>query len=94
MDTKTIYKTVINMLQKNGAKKISIFGSRAKGLEKPDSDLDILVEFSTIPTLLKIVKIERELSEKIGIKIDLLTEKAISPLLIDKIKREAITIFG
>jgi len=90
---KKIIKTVIDYLTKNGAKKISIFGSRSKGTETPDSDMDLLVEFSNKPTFLKIIKIERELSEMTGIKIDLLTEKAISPFLIDKIKNEAQSIY-
>jgi len=38
------------------------------------------------------VKIERELSEATGVKVDLLTEKAISPYLIERIKSDAVVI--
>jgi predicted nucleotidyltransferase len=34
------------------------------------------------------IRIERELSELLGVKIDLLTEQAVSPYLIDRIKLE------
>ncbi len=90
---KQLINTVVDYLCQNGAKKISVFGSRSKGTETPTSDLDLLVVFSNHPSLLRLIKIERELSEKTGIKIDLLTEKAISPFLIEKIKSEAQTIY-
>lgn len=91
---KQLINIVVDYLTQNGAQKISVFGSRSNGTETPNSDLDLLVVFSNNPTLLRLIKIERELSEKTGIKIDLLTEKAISPLLIDKIKNEAQTIYS
>ncbi|WP_200873614.1 nucleotidyltransferase family protein [Candidatus Magnetobacterium casense] len=49
--------------------------------------LDILVEFSAKKTLFDIVGIEQELSETFGISVDLLTERAISPYLVDRIKK-------
>lgn len=47
------------------------------------------MEFSETKGLLALVRIERELSEFIGIKVDLLTKESISPYLIDRIKSEA-----
>jgi uncharacterized protein len=90
---KQLINIVVDYLTRNGAQKISVFGSRSKGTKTPGSDLDLLVVFSNHPTLLKLIKIERKLSERTGIKIDLLTEKAISPFLIDKIKNEAQIIY-
>ena len=90
---KQLIDIVVDYLSQNGVQKISVFGSRNKGTETPGSDLDLLVVFSNHPSLLKLIKIERELSEKTGIKIDLLTEKAISPFLIDKIKNEVKIIY-
>ena len=58
------------------------------------SDIDILVEFSERKSLLDLVRIERELSEALSIKVDLLTEKSISPYLIDRIKSEMEVIYG
>ena len=58
------------------------------------SDIDILVEFSERKSLLDLVRIERELSVALSIKVDLLTEKSISPYLIDRIKSEMEVIYG
>lgn len=88
-----IEKKLISILQKYDAEKIAIFGSHAKGEARPDSDLDILVNFRSRQSLLSLVRIERELSESIGIKVDLLTERAVSPYLIDKIKAESRVIY-
>jgi hypothetical protein len=52
------------------------------------------VEFSERKSLLELVRIERELSEVLGIKVDLLTEKSISPYLIDTIREQMEVIYG
>ncbi|MEA3474978.1 MAG: nucleotidyltransferase family protein [Candidatus Cloacimonadota bacterium] len=88
-----IKKKIISILVNAGAKRIGIFGSFANGTANSTSDIDILVEFFKRKSLLELVSIERELSESIGRKIDLLTEKSISPYLIDKIKSEERIIY-
>ena len=75
------------------AKKIAVFGSYARDEAKPESDMDILVEVSERKSLLDLVGIEQELTEALGVKADLLTEKSISPYLIDRIKKEMEVIY-
>lgn len=91
IESNMIFKKVTSILKRYGAKEINIFGSYARGEEKKTSDLDIIVEFSERKSLFDIVGIEQELSEALGIRVDLLTEKSISPYLIDRIKMECIT---
>ena len=79
---------IVNFMARHGAERVGVFGSYARGEAGPDSDLDLIVWFSEQKSLLGLIRIERELSELLGIKIDLLTEGAISPYLIDRIKRE------
>jgi hypothetical protein len=93
IESNMISKKVTSILKRYGAKEISIFGSYARGEEKKTSDLDIIVEFSERKSLFDIVGIEQELSEALGIKVDLLTEKSISPYLIDRIKKEMVVIY-
>ena len=94
MNREEIFEKTAQVLKNQGARKIAIFGSYAKGEEKPESDIDIIVEFSERKSLLELVRIERELSEVLGIRVDLLTEKSISPYLIDTIKEEMEIIYG
>lgn len=93
VNKENLFKNIISLIKKHGAKKIAVFGSYARGEAKPKSDIDILVEFSERKSLLDIVGIEQELSDTLGIKVDLLTEKSISPYLIGRIKKEMKVIY-
>lgn len=88
MNRKEIFKKIARLLKSQGAKKIAVFGSYVRGEEKPGSDIDIIVEFSERKSFLEFVRIERELTEVLEIKMDLLTEKSISPYLIDPIRKD------
>jgi len=72
---------------------VGIFGSYARGENKISSDIDILVEFKKAPSLLTIIKLENELSEALGIKVDLVTSGAIKNKRIKKnIRKDLISI--
>ena len=94
MVAEDIRDKAIGYLTDNGARSISLFGSYVSGEAGPESDLDILVEFSDRKNLLELVRLERELSEQLGMKVDLLTERSISPHLIDRITEEMEVIYG
>jgi len=87
-----LFSKIASFLEKYGATKVAVFGSYVRGEEKPGSDIDVLVEFAERKSLLTLVNIELGLSDYLGIKVDLLTEKSISPYLIDGIKKEARVI--
>ena len=74
--------------KKYNIKSLAVFGSYARGDNAPASDIDLLVDFGDSKSLLELVDIENTLSDFMGRKVDLLTEGAISPYLIDKIKKE------
>jgi predicted nucleotidyltransferase len=87
-------ETIIGVLKQYGAKKISVFGSYARGQAGQRSDIDILVSFQKPKSLLELVRIEQELAGALHIPVDLLTEKAISPYLVDSVRNDAVVIFG
>jgi predicted nucleotidyltransferase len=93
MSREEIETALVSILGKYGVRKIGLFGSYARGEERTDSDLDVLVEFEKRKSLLTLVRIERELSEHIGVKVDLLTEQAISPYLVERIKTDLKVIY-
>ena len=92
--TKNIEEKVISFLRDCGAKKISIFGSYIRGEATPESDLDIIVEFEESISLIDLVGFEMDLSEQLGIKVELLTEKSISPYIIEDVLAEAKVIYS
>ncbi|MFZ4561354.1 MAG: nucleotidyltransferase family protein [Saprospiraceae bacterium] len=74
--------------------KIGVFGSFARGENKKGSDLDVLVQFREQISLLKLVQIEQELGDQLGIPIDLVTENSLkNPRLKEYIIRDLITIY-
>lgn len=93
MDRNKLLKTIVMNLKKHGAKKVAVFGSFARHQEKKKSDIDVLVEFKGKKSLLDLVSIERKLSEATGKKIDLLTEKSISPLIFEQVKKEMVVLY-
>lgn len=56
---------------------IGLFGSYARNELNVNSDIDILVSFQRSISLLRLIRLEDELSEKLGRKVDLITEGAI-----------------
>ena len=86
-------KELIQLCRENGIIKIGVFGSVARGTATKESDLDLLVQFSESQSLLTHVRVERELSQLLGKKVDLLTEAAISPYLRDIIKSELQVLY-
>ena len=91
----TPYDDRINAyMRQQGAVKVGVFGSYARNEARADSDLDLMAWFEEQQSLLGMIRIERELSELLGIKVDLLTEQAVSPYLIDRIRKELKVISG
>jgi len=85
--------TLIKICRRNDVAMIGIFGSTARGEATTGSDLDFLVKFGKRKSLLSVVKLERELSESLGQKVDLLTEAAINPYIRDSIFRDLTIIY-
>jgi len=72
-------------------KKLSVFGSAVRGELRPDSDIDLLVEFEQdlTPGLFSIVRMEMELAEMLGRKVDLRTPEDLSQYFRDEVIRNA-----
>ena len=76
-------------------KRLALFGSRTRGEERPDSDLDVLVEFEEGGTPgLKFFRLERELSELLGYRVDLNTPKFLSPYFRDEVMAHVQSIYA
>ncbi len=94
MDAKIsrIRSSILPVLKQNGVVKAGIFGSFARGEEKKDSDIDILVQLKGGKTLLDLVSLERELKIILGRNVDLLTYNSINHLLRKRILDEEVRV--
>ena len=78
----------------NHIRRLALFGSVLRSDHRPDSDVDILVEFEPgrVPGF-GFFRIQDELSELLGRKVDLETAGFLSPYFRDDVLSEALTIY-
>lgn len=84
--------TLAHFCQAHHIRRLSLFGSQLKGTAKPDSDIDLLVEFDpeAHPTLLDMAQMEIELSQRLGgRKVDVRTAEDLSRYFRDEVVRAA-----
>lgn len=73
-------------------KSMSLFGSTARGDQKEDSDVDILVEMP--PKLILVSRFQELLEEKLGKQVDLIRRHSnLSPSFLEIVSRDEISIF-
>ena len=82
---------LIEFCKRNYIKKLSLFGSALSGSLHPDSDIDLLVEFEEgrTPGLFSIVRMEMELADALGRKVDLRTPEDLSKYFREEVIRNA-----
>jgi len=73
-------------------KKIGIFGSYLRGKQGKTSDIDVLVEFSEPIGLFEFMDLEEYLQNLFGIKVDLVSRKALKPHIGRQILKEVVYI--
>jgi len=79
-----------DMLTKHKIKQIGLFGSYAKGKQKRESDIDILVEFSEAIDFFEFLEIEEYLTDISGNKVDLVMKPVLKPEIGKQILSEVI----
>jgi len=85
-----------DLLRKYHVKELSLFGSRARGDNRADSDMDLLVDF--IPNshvdLIQFSELQLELQQLLGIHVDLVSRGGLKPRIKDRILGEAKSIYA
>ncbi len=79
-------------LKKVNATYIGVFGSYARGENTHLSDLDLIFDYDKPVSLLEIIGIEQELTEKLGIKVDLISKKSVNKYLESEILKDLIIL--
>ena len=87
-----IKSKVLSILKSNKVTRAGIFGSYARGEDKENSDIDILVELNEDLSLLEVIRLKNLLEKTIKKKVDLVEYSLIRKELRDIILKEAIPI--
>jgi uncharacterized protein len=82
------------VVQKYRVSELGIFGSFVRGEQRKRSDIDILVEFDEedIPSLIKLIEMERYLQRLLRKKVDVVMKSGLRPELKDDILKEVIYV--
>ncbi len=71
-------------------RELGVFGSYVRQEQTETSDVDVLVEFSETPSLLKFVNLENYLSDNLGAKVDLVHKAGLKPRIGERILAEVV----
>jgi len=80
------------LMEKFKVKEIGIFGSFVREKQKKKSDVDVLVEFAEPIGIFEFIDLEEYLTKILGIRVDLVSKKALKPRIGKRILEEVIYI--
>ena len=78
--------------QKYQVNSIEVFGSYVRNEQNTVSDLDLLVSFNKIPSLLKYLELKNYISDQLQINVDLVMKDALKPRISKNILNEKISV--
>lgn len=69
---------------------LGIFGSYVRGEQRQDSDLDVLIDYTEAPSLFQLIDLEFYLSDRLQMKVDLVTKNGLKPRIKERILSEVV----
>lgn len=87
---------LVDLCQRFGVTELAVFGSAVRGQMRPDSDIDVMVEFDPAARIgiLKFQLLAEGLEALVGRKIDLVTKRGLKPWVRPEVLREARVIYA
>jgi predicted nucleotidyltransferase len=70
---------VLKAVSQYGGRNVRVFGSVARGEDREDSDIDLLIDFAPGTSLLTLAALERELAKLLGTHVDVVPADSIKP---------------
>jgi predicted nucleotidyltransferase len=83
---------ILDLARRHGAGNVRVFGSLARGEGTEGSDLDLLVTLAEGRSLLDLVGLKQDLEDLVHRPVDVVTERALSPYLRERVLSDAIPL--
>jgi hypothetical protein len=85
-------QAILGLAQKYGARNVRIFGSVARGDDREDSDIDMLVDLESGRSLLDLGGLLMDLRELLGCRVDVVTTKGLRERIRSRVLKEAVSL--
>ena len=92
LDIEQIKHHAVSLAKEYGAHKVSLFGSYARGEQREDSDVDILLDKGSIRGM-QVLDFQEELSRRLGRAVDVVTTAGASERFLKKIERDEVVLY-
>lgn len=94
-ETISVLKSCADAIKARGATSLFLFGSSARDAARPDSDLDLFVDYDPGNTfsLVDLVDIKLYLEDRLGVPVDITTRDSLHPMLRRGIENSALRVF-
>ncbi len=98
LELEKIKKVVVPILQQNGVEFAGVFGSVARGEDKPDSDVDLMVRFTfekhKTLGLFQFIGLQNKIATALERKIDMVEEDNVHPYVEPYVLKDLIILYG
>ncbi len=87
---------IAEICRKYQVRELAVFGSAARGDMRPDSDVDLLVEFEPEASigLFELAGMEEELAALLGRRVDLVSKRGLKPRVRPHVLRDAKVVYA
>lgn len=85
-------EAILTLAANRGMKNVRVFGSVARGDDRPDSDIDFLVDVEPGRSLLDLAGWVVDLEENLHTKVDVVTARSVSPYMRTAVLKEAVLL--
>jgi predicted nucleotidyltransferase len=76
----------------HGAVSLELFGSTARREDRPDSDIDMMVELEEGRSLIDLITLGEDLQAALGRKVDLVSKSSLKPRVLSKARKDAVRL--
>jgi predicted nucleotidyltransferase/DNA-binding XRE family transcriptional regulator len=85
-------RAILDAAVRRRASNVRVFGSVARGDDDEDSDIDLLVDLADDVSLVELIGLEREVSELLGRRVDVVPARGLKPAVARRVLADAVPL--